>query len=80
MSYLSVGLPGVGKSLIMSAIMTDLASCDSGISFYKVKCSDIYSRWFGDSEKFVDVLFTKAREAAPCIIFFDEIDALFRER
>ena len=73
-------MPGVGKSLIIKAIMTSLASSGSGVNYFVVKCSNICSRYFGDSERFVENLFKKAKEKSPCLLIFDEIDALFKER
>ena len=71
-------MPGVGKSLLIKAIMTSLAY--SGVTFYIVKCSDVCSKYFGDSERFVGALFRKAKAMSPCLIILDEIDALFKER
>jgi transitional endoplasmic reticulum ATPase len=64
------GLPGTGKTLLAKAIATE-----SGANFISVKGPDIRSKWFGESEEKIRFIFTKAREVAPCVIFFDEIDA-----
>ena len=69
------GPPGTGKTLIVSALAKDL-----NIPFYYVKCSDILSSWYGESEKNVSELFELARKNAPAILFFDEIEALARSR
>jgi len=65
------GPPGCGKTLLAKAIATE-----SNVNFISVKGPAILSRYVGESEKGVREVFHKARQAAPCIIFFDEIDAL----
>ena len=45
-----------------------------------IQGSDFNSKYFGDSEKKVQAVFQKARQAAPCILFFDEIDAIAKKR
>lgn len=69
------GLPGTGKTLIAKAVakMTDS-------NFISIKGPQLLSKWVGESEKAVREIFRKARQAAPCIIFFDEIDALIPKR
>ncbi|MDX1596005.1 MAG: CDC48 family AAA ATPase [Nitrosopumilaceae archaeon] len=69
------GPPGTGKTLIAKALakMTDS-------NFISVKGPELLSKWVGESEKGVREIFRKARAAAPCIIFFDEIDALVPRR
>lgn len=69
------GPPGTGKTMIMSALSKEL-----DIGFYYVKCSDILSSWHGESEKNISELFAVARENAPCILFFDEIESLAKAR
>ncbi|MEM4137702.1 MAG: ATP-binding protein [Candidatus Anstonellaceae archaeon] len=69
------GPPGSGKTLIISALAKELQ-----IPFYYVKCSDILSSWYGESEKNISELFSIARKNAPCIVFIDEIDAIARSR
>ena len=69
------GPPGTGKTLIAKALakMTDS-------NFISIKGPELLSKWVGESEKGVREIFRKARQAAPCIIFFDEIDALVPRR
>jgi len=69
------GPPGCGKTLIAKAVATE-----SGANFIAVKGPELLSKWFGESEKRVRDLFKKAKQVAPCIIFFDEIDALAPRR
>jgi transitional endoplasmic reticulum ATPase len=72
---LLVGPPGCGKTLIAKAIATE-----SQTNFISVKGPALMSKWVGESEKGIREIFQKARQAAPCIIFFDEIDALVPTR
>ena len=72
---LLTGLPGTGKTLIAKA-----AASVSDANFISVKGPAIFSKWVGESEKKLREVFKKAKQAAPCIIFFDEIDALSCER
>lgn len=70
-SLLMYGPPGCGKTFIAKAIAGDL-----GASFIHVTLADLLSKWIGDSEKAIQSIFHDARAAAPCVIFFDEFDAL----
>ncbi len=72
---LLVGPPGCGKTLMAKAIATE-----SQTNFISVKGPALMSKWVGESEKGIREIFHKARQAAPCIIFFDEIDALVATR
>lgn len=65
------GEPGTGKTLFAKAI----ASLNN-TNFISVKGPELLSKWVGDSEKGLRDIFKKAKQAAPCIIFFDEIDSL----
>lgn len=65
------GPPGCGKTLLAKAIATECR-----INFISVKGPSLLSRYVGESERGVREVFRKGRQAAPCIIFFDEIDAL----
>lgn len=65
------GPPGTGKTLIAKA-----AANESEANFISVKGPELLSKWVGESEKGIREVFRKARQAAPCIVFFDEIDAL----
>ncbi|MGC9200498.1 MAG: AAA family ATPase, partial [Candidatus Aenigmatarchaeota archaeon] len=69
------GPPGCGKTLLAKAVATE-----SGANFIAVKGPELLSKWFGESEKKVRELFRKAKQVAPCIIFFDELDALAPRR
>ncbi|GLZ41602.1 hypothetical protein Acsp05_52260 [Actinokineospora sp. NBRC 105648] len=70
-SLLMYGPPGCGKTFIARAIAGDL-----GASFIHVTLADLLSKWIGESEKAIQSVFRDARAAAPCVIFFDEFDAL----
>jgi transitional endoplasmic reticulum ATPase len=65
------GPPGTGKTLIAKAVAHTTES-----NFISIKGPELLSKWVGESEKGVREVFRKARQAAPCIIFLDEIDAL----
>lgn len=69
------GPPGTGKTLIAKALARMTES-----NFISIKGPELLSKWVGESEKGVREVFRKARQAAPCIIFFDEIDALVPRR
>lgn len=65
------GPPGTGKTLLAKA-----AANESEANFISIKGPELLSKWVGESEKGIREIFRKARQAAPCIIFFDEIDAI----
>jgi transitional endoplasmic reticulum ATPase len=65
------GPPGCGKTLLAKAIASESQS-----NFIAIKGPEIYSKWVGESERAVREIFRKARQAAPSIIYFDEIDAI----
>jgi transitional endoplasmic reticulum ATPase len=65
------GPPGCGKTLLAKAIATE-----SEANFISVKGPEIFNKWVGESEKAIREIFRKARQAAPCIIFFDEIESI----
>jgi len=69
------GLPGTGKTLMAKAL-----AHETEINFISVKGPEFLSKWVGESAKAVREIFRKARAAAPCIIFFDEIDAIAARR
>lgn len=72
---LLIGTPGTGKTLLAKSVATE-----SGVNFISVKGPALFSRWVGESEKAIREVFKKAKQASPCIIFFDEIDALTPRR
>ena len=69
------GPPGCGKTLLAKAIANE-----SQVNFISVKGPALLSKYVGESEKGVREVFKKAKQAAPCILFFDEIDALVPSR
>jgi transitional endoplasmic reticulum ATPase len=69
------GSPGTGKTMIAKAVATN-----SEANFISVKGPELISKWVGESEKGVREVFRKARQAAPSVIFFDEIDAIAPRR
>jgi transitional endoplasmic reticulum ATPase len=68
---LLTGPPGTGKTLLVKAMARE-----SKVNFISVKGPELMTQWIGGSEKAVREVFRKARQAAPCILFFDEIDSL----
>ncbi len=69
------GAPGTGKTLVAKAVASE-----SEANFILVKGPELLSKWVGESEKAVRKIFEKARQTAPTIIFFDEIDAIAPRR
>ncbi len=69
------GPPGTGKTMLAKA-----AAHEAGAAFYAVKCSDIVSKWVGESERNIATLFDTARSNDRAVIFFDELDSLFFKR
>jgi transitional endoplasmic reticulum ATPase len=69
------GPPGTGKTMLAKAVATE-----SEANFISVKGPEFMSKWVGESEKAVREIFRKAKQAAPCIIFFDEIDSIAQIR
>ncbi|MEM2444099.1 MAG: CDC48 family AAA ATPase [Sulfolobales archaeon] len=65
------GPPGCGKTLLAKAVATE-----SGANFIAIKGPEILSKWVGESERAVREVFRRARQVAPAVIFFDEIDAI----
>ncbi|OEH80385.1 cell division protein cdc48ap [Cyclospora cayetanensis] len=69
------GPPGCGKTLLAKAVANECKA-----NFISVKGPELLTMWFGESEANVRDLFDRARAAAPCIIFFDEIDSIAKTR
>ena len=69
------GPPGTGKTLLAKAVATE-----SEANFTAIKGPEIFSKWVGESEKAIREVFRKARQMAPCVILFDEIDSIAPRR
>jgi SpoVK/Ycf46/Vps4 family AAA+-type ATPase len=69
------GPPGCGKTLLAKAIATDYSA-----SFISVKGPELLNKYVGETERAVRTVFERARDSSPCIIFFDELDALCPRR
>ena len=69
------GVTGTGKTLLAKAIATE-----SEANFIPVRGPEIFSKWVGESERAIREIFRRARQAAPAIVFFDEIDAIASRR
>ena len=69
------GPPGSGKTLLARALANQ---CEA--NFISIKGPELLSKWIGESEKGIREVFRRAKQAAPCIVFFDEIDAIAAQR
>jgi transitional endoplasmic reticulum ATPase len=69
------GPPGTGKTMIAKAVATN-----SEANFISIKGPELLSKWVGESEKGIREVFRKARQASPCVVFFDEIDSVAPKR
>jgi transitional endoplasmic reticulum ATPase len=69
------GAPGTGKTLLARAVANE-----SNANFISIKGPELLTKWVGESEKAVREVFKKARQTAPTIIFFDEVDSLAPKR
>jgi transitional endoplasmic reticulum ATPase len=65
------GPSGTGKTLLAKAV-----SSESDANFLSVKGPELFSKWIGESERGVREIFRRARQASPCVVFFDELDAV----
>nr|POE77746.1 tat-binding like 7 [Quercus suber] len=70
------GPPGTGKTLLARALASSVSSGGKKVTFYMRKGADALSKWVGEAEKQLRLLFEEARKNQPSIIFFDEIDGL----
>lgn len=70
------GPPGTGKTLLARALSSTLSGSGQKVSFYMRKGADALSKWVGEAERQLRLLFEEARKNQPSIIFFDEIDGL----
>merc|ERR1711871_317861 len=69
------GPPGCGKTLLAKAVANE---CQA--NFISIKGPELLTMWFGESESNVRELFDKARQASPCVLFFDELDSIAKAR
>ncbi|MHA2073105.1 MAG: AAA family ATPase [Candidatus Hodarchaeales archaeon] len=69
------GPPGTGKTLLAKAVATEIQA-----NFIAIKGPELLSVWFGESAKMIRELFSRAQKISPCILFFDEIDAMVPRR
>jgi AAA+ superfamily predicted ATPase len=69
------GPPGTGKTLLARAL-----AHEAGARFLQVRATDVVSKWYGEAERRVQQAFDGARSRTPAVLFFDEIDALARDR
>lgn len=69
------GPSGTGKTLLAKAVATE-----SEANFISIKGPELISKWVGESEKAIREIFKKARQVAPCVIFFDEFDSIAQKR
>ena len=69
------GPPGTGKTMIAKAVATN-----SEANFISIKGPELLSKWVGESEKGIREVFRKARQASPCVVFFDELDSVAPRR
>ncbi|KAL8842676.1 MAG: hypothetical protein Q9170_000451 [Blastenia crenularia] len=70
------GPPGTGKTLLARALASSVSSQGRKVTFYMRKGADALSKWVGEAERQLRLLFEEARKTQPSIIFFDEIDGL----
>merc|ERR1712007_214889 len=69
------GPPGCGKTLLAKAVASECSS-----NFVSIKGPELLTMWFGESEANIREVFDKARQASPCVLFFDELDSIAKSR
>jgi len=69
------GPPGTGKTMLAKAVATE-----AGANFINISMSSITSKWFGEGEKYVKVVFSLASKISPSVIFVDEVDSMLGRR
>ena len=69
------GPPGTGKTMLAKAVANECSA-----NFISVKGPELLSMWFGESESNIRDIFDKARAAAPCVVFLDELDSIAKSR
>ena len=70
------GVAGTGKTLVARALAATASKAGTKVSFFMRKGADVLSKWVGEAERQLRLLFEEAQKAQPAIIFFDEIDGL----
>jgi SpoVK/Ycf46/Vps4 family AAA+-type ATPase len=68
------GAPGTGKTLLARALAASCSRAGTEVAFFMRKGADVLSKWVGESERQLRLLFAEAEKRQPAIIFFDEID------
>lgn len=71
-----LGVAGTGKTLVARALAATASKAGTKVSFFMRKGADVLSKWVGEAERQLRLLFEEAQKAQPAIIFFDEIDGL----
>ena len=66
-----IGPPGTGKTMMAKALANE-----SGVNFISINGPSLFSKWLGETEKILREIFKKAKQSAPCILFFDEVDGI----
>jgi transitional endoplasmic reticulum ATPase len=69
------GPPGTGKTMLAKAVANECSA-----NFISIKGPELLSMWFGESESNIRDIFDKARAAAPCVVFLDELDSIAKSR
>jgi len=75
-SWILIVCTGTGKTLVARALAATASKAGTKVSFFMRKGADVLSKWVGEAERQLRLLFEEAQKAQPSIIFFDEIDGL----